>query len=503
MAGYDVVIAGFRLNAKEQPAKALERILSMSPEQARVCSKQFPHLALSNAPREAAEALRLQLDEAGARVSIAPHQAGAPVANDIQRPAASPPPPARSVSLAAVEPLEVEPSRRAVVASSAKPRVSAPPASRPSATPSRPAEEASLGGGYALGDLALTATTPLAIKPPAAAAASPVARPAPSVKNDFDMEEEFASGSGLDLDLGGGVGPNARVGLSNPPARPGKKAEARAKAAAPAQDFTVGGGGRDLDDTFAPENQALASLELQTTRGAGNSAKGLHNGVTPARRQRPAPAQVTVKPAAVVSQPRAAQGRRPWLYVSFIAVLMAAGAGAWFLTPWFRAREQTPNAVAKAVPDGVLALDGVTSIAATLSMRRGQREGVLVPAHQLVLQAREREGPVLLSLEARFAERARRWTESGDTQVLRGMELPLSELFEHRAPQENAFVSLPGKEQPSAIEKATLTLDHVAPRDASYAQNVYPVTARFALALKGGEVREVTYTGPLTVRDPD
>lgn len=506
MAGYDVVIAGFRLNAQEQPAKTLERILLMSAEEARVCSKRFPHVALSNAPREAAEALRARLDEAGARVSITPHEPGAVIANDIEKAQVSSLPKAkeaRSVSLAAIEPLDIQENARSSNSLPAKPRTSAPSVSRPPAVPHRPPSDgsgASHGAGYALGELALS-TTPavVASKPPAApkpsAAPKPAAKPALTVKNDFDMEEDYAAGSGLDLDMGGPAVPSYA-----PPKRSGSPpAKARAPAA-PAQDFSIGGGGRDLDDTFAPEGQdAKASLELALPQGNAAGGKGLHGGVMPSRNNRVASKGPLKRTVAVAPPP---PRRLLWLCIAIAAV--ASVAGLLFLTPWFRPPAEQPSLASKPPADGALAIGVEEPVAASFSLSRSMKEGVIAPAHKMLLEVRAKDGPVFVSLEGRFADRTGRWVEhDGDAKSLRGVELPLTALASHDHPENSAFVAWSSKSESVSIEKATLLLEDVSARDMDYAPSVYTVTARFALELSDGQKREATYTGPMTVREPN
>jgi hypothetical protein len=68
----DVVIVGYRLNAKEPAAKALERILGLTPETARTLARGFPSVVVENAPEARAEELREQLSQAGARVELRP-----------------------------------------------------------------------------------------------------------------------------------------------------------------------------------------------------------------------------------------------------------------------------------------------------------------------------------------------------------------------------------------------------------------------------------------------
>lgn len=68
----DVVIVGYRLNAKEPAAKALERILGLTPETARTLARGFPSVVVENAPEARAEQLLEQLTNAGALVELRP-----------------------------------------------------------------------------------------------------------------------------------------------------------------------------------------------------------------------------------------------------------------------------------------------------------------------------------------------------------------------------------------------------------------------------------------------
>ncbi len=66
----DVVITGYRLNAKEPAQKALERILGMSPEAARTMARSFPAVVVQGAANDNAERIRAQLEHAGALVEL-------------------------------------------------------------------------------------------------------------------------------------------------------------------------------------------------------------------------------------------------------------------------------------------------------------------------------------------------------------------------------------------------------------------------------------------------
>jgi hypothetical protein len=70
MVEHDVVVLGFRLNGVEPPAKALERILRCTSEDARTLSKRFPVTVRSAVPSPEAEALASELRQAGARVEV-------------------------------------------------------------------------------------------------------------------------------------------------------------------------------------------------------------------------------------------------------------------------------------------------------------------------------------------------------------------------------------------------------------------------------------------------
>ncbi|MET0286528.1 MAG: hypothetical protein ABW352_18745 [Polyangiales bacterium] len=66
----DVVITGYRLNAKEPAQKALERILGLAPEVARALARTFPAVVLEGAANDNALRIRDQLESAGALVEL-------------------------------------------------------------------------------------------------------------------------------------------------------------------------------------------------------------------------------------------------------------------------------------------------------------------------------------------------------------------------------------------------------------------------------------------------
>lgn len=68
----DVVIVGYRLNAKEPAAKALERILLLTPEAARTLARTFPAVVAHAKAHDEAEQLAAALRSAGAQVELRP-----------------------------------------------------------------------------------------------------------------------------------------------------------------------------------------------------------------------------------------------------------------------------------------------------------------------------------------------------------------------------------------------------------------------------------------------
>ncbi|HEX5656222.1 MAG TPA: hypothetical protein VFX59_03465, partial [Polyangiales bacterium] len=66
----DVVITGYRLNAKEPAQKALERILGLPPEVARALARNFPAVVVEGAANDNALRIRDQLESAGALVEV-------------------------------------------------------------------------------------------------------------------------------------------------------------------------------------------------------------------------------------------------------------------------------------------------------------------------------------------------------------------------------------------------------------------------------------------------
>jgi hypothetical protein len=66
----DVVITGYRLNAKEPAQRALERILGLTPDAARLLARSFPAVVLEGAANDNALRIRDQLESAGALVEL-------------------------------------------------------------------------------------------------------------------------------------------------------------------------------------------------------------------------------------------------------------------------------------------------------------------------------------------------------------------------------------------------------------------------------------------------
>jgi hypothetical protein len=159
----DVVIVGYRLNAKEPAAKALERILKLAPDEARRVARSFPARVASGLPNERAEALAEALRDAGAQVQLEAH-ANEPTTE----------PPAERIARAVATQLPV-----------------------PSQV-SRRAEASDTSGSYRLGDFEPSVVAKLPTEESAP-------RPAPSRSPGEELALDFPLGAdlgiGLDLDV--------------------------------------------------------------------------------------------------------------------------------------------------------------------------------------------------------------------------------------------------------------------------------------------------------------
>jgi hypothetical protein len=141
---YQLVILGFRLNAGEPPAKALERVLGMDPQRAKDLTRSFPCVVGATANPEHARIHAERLTQAGAKVEVREQHLGV-VPAAAQAPAA---PEAPSVS-ARVPPPPPQPVQRQAVPEEAAPAEAAP------------------AGGYSLGDLVVARPEPVRTSKPA------------------------------------------------------------------------------------------------------------------------------------------------------------------------------------------------------------------------------------------------------------------------------------------------------------------------------------------------
>jgi hypothetical protein len=222
----DVVIVGYRLNAKEPAQKALERILGLSPDAARTLARSFPAVVVEGAANDNAERIRAQLSDAGALVELRA-SGGRPLAPAPRDLPAPPRSPARKPDLFALdlEPGTLPPTGpktgTAPLAIPAPPRSTQPtrggtprapqPTSR-TARASLPQPPPPPLAAYQLGDFGLGPRGPgvgakLPMGPPSLAPVSlappPAAFSPPTLADgDFDMD-----GSGMELDLGPGGKP--------------------------------------------------------------------------------------------------------------------------------------------------------------------------------------------------------------------------------------------------------------------------------------------------------
>lgn len=195
----DVVMIGYRLNAKEPAAKALERILGLTPEAARQLARQFPVVVVQGASEAHAAEVAHALETAGALVELRSHAAEG-----------SEHLPANDTSLAAGAALPV-------------------------------AQEASASGSYQLGDFGL--------EPPSPPRAEPAAATAPAER----AAEQVASGLPLEL---AGLPSAAPLELESLPGT-------RTRTQKEAPDPDAGSGLHTLGDGFEDLDPALKAPELE------------------------------------------------------------------------------------------------------------------------------------------------------------------------------------------------------------------------------------------------
>lgn len=67
---YDIVVVGFRLNARLKPAEAMHSVLGVSPDAARELVREFPATVLCGVSQGRAERVSRELNEAGAKVEV-------------------------------------------------------------------------------------------------------------------------------------------------------------------------------------------------------------------------------------------------------------------------------------------------------------------------------------------------------------------------------------------------------------------------------------------------
>jgi len=252
----DVVIVGYRLNAKEPAAKALERILGVTPEAARALTRAFPSVVAENAPEAHAEQLREQLTSAGALVELRPRGAlnVAAARPDVPGAGAAAPAAAAGPAEAKVAPPAAPPRARLPVADFSLdlelpsipapergptiPRSTAglqlpPPGVPQAASPGLPAPVSKVptasAANYQLGDFGLAGPRGpsmsglLPISGGSVVAALPTAPPSvppapnPSAGGAMDLDLELGGGLELELDHSDQAGSGLRRGLSDHP----------------------------------------------------------------------------------------------------------------------------------------------------------------------------------------------------------------------------------------------------------------------------------------------
>jgi hypothetical protein len=185
-----VVIVGYRLNAKEPAAKALERILGLSPQDARHLARSFPALVARGLIEGQAAALAEQLRAAGANVELRAAEGDAPPAKSAKPPPSPLAPPAERKVQVAVEAAAGDAGARGAATGTLEPQ--------------------DLSGSYQLGDFGFARPAAKPKPEPKAAASSasvsvelpapaPVQPPARAPGDDLSLD--FATDEALALEL--------------------------------------------------------------------------------------------------------------------------------------------------------------------------------------------------------------------------------------------------------------------------------------------------------------
>ena len=184
-----MIIVGYRLNAKEPAAKALERILGLAPDAARKLARSFPALVRQALAQPDAELIAARLRDAGALVELRETAGAGPTRKRTSTPL---PPPS---------PVAAQAARQRAI-----------PTPRPAAGPTP--EPSSDTAAYRLGDFGLG--PPPAAARPAAAATAPAAPAAASAavarapNEDLSFDLDLSSGPLLELEQAP-VNTNARA----------------------------------------------------------------------------------------------------------------------------------------------------------------------------------------------------------------------------------------------------------------------------------------------------
>jgi hypothetical protein len=248
----DVVIVGYRLNAREPAPKALERILRLTPDAARTVARSFPAVVAQGVREAEGEQLAEALRAAGAQVELRP--TGEPsVSADLRVSSRG----ATGTPASAVPPLAAE-----AAAHRAPPLVTPEqPAPRRQAAPLAPqhwlaANDADPTAAYQLGDFGLDPV----VAPPTRVTAPPTVAAPPTRAGggleDFDLD--LADG-GLSLELEQPENENA--------------GQRRIDAASPAFDDRLD----DLPDATPPppqvEQRAVRAIQRERTQRAIDSRR--------------------------------------------------------------------------------------------------------------------------------------------------------------------------------------------------------------------------------------
>jgi hypothetical protein len=442
VSGYDVIIVGFRLNAQESPARALERVLGLPSEQAKRVAKHFPYTAASDVSAEDAEALRARLFEAGARSTVRSH--------DFPEQGAA----------------------------------------HPGFDPTPPPANDSVVLSYGIGDLVIETNAQQAVPNPGESAPPTQLTAEPRLRTKLESGGRFLDDS---FETTGAAHVELDLSSSSPSLVEGACPAVSDAPRVPSKRRVLGGAPRRMhsDDKTRPGNRwgllvALPLLAFGLSRG-----DSLFLGQV-------SPLTVCLDLCGLYAAFTGLLGY-PIFSLSVLSIVLSllTATTTWFAMPYVLAETARAPVVKVEAPLGTLHLEE-ESVACSFHVFRAPQNRLGLSSNAIVLRTEE-GGSIFVTLEGRFSDRSIGWKElSADPKPLVQRIIVLDWILNKGV---DASQIQRTDERPAGIARVSMSIERARKVDEGAKTPIYDVEAYFVVALSNHLTRELRYVGPMAIVD--